>query len=125
MSLAQTPTAEPFETLQARTRTGVAQVLIDSQDADRLRTLSPRLALRLDEAASGKHRRGYVRLSVWDREKRTSEPLIVARFITGAPRGAFVSYRNGDPLDLRRGNLKVTEPAATRDRATEQQEATQ
>ena len=40
----------------------------------------------------------------------------LARYITGAKRGEVVTYRDGDPLNLTRGNLEVVGAAGFIDR---------
>lgn len=51
---------------------------------------------------------GYVYFSVWKDGKST--PQTLHRFLTGAPKGRHVDHVNGDPLDNRRANLRVTSP---------------
>jgi hypothetical protein len=77
------------------TLSGGHVVLVDDEDLPKL-------------AGYGWHRqsKGYVAAMVTEGGKR--KMLLLHRHLTGAPKGLLVDHRNGDPLDNRRGNLRVT-----------------
>lgn len=78
-----------------------ASAIVDADDYNRLiaQGVSPHWCVNLD----GSKTRRYVRVTIAGDNVRT-----VARLITGAGRGERVHYRDGNPLNLRGDNLRVT-----------------
>lgn len=58
------------------------------------------------------HATGYARCSVYDKQKKTIQTILMHRLILDTPVGFHTDHRNGDRLDNRRCNLRI---------ATEQQ----
>ncbi|MCB4824280.1 hypothetical protein, partial [Roseicella aerolata] len=56
---------------------------------------------------NGQRSRAYVRVGMLNAAGTRNNLATVARLITQAPPGSVVHYRDGDPLNLRRDNLKV------------------